>query len=232
MVSQQEHKVLDHGYVRYIRHAGDDLSALEAARMSTGNPTGVDEGKDDRLRERLWRDRHTSPFEMNWLELEVQVPIFEARHIQRHRAFSFNEFSGRYAEMPDLYYIPDPARIKAQHATNHQMSGDAMGAEAQRLAVEVIEAAARHASALYRGLLKEGVARETARLVLPLNQYTRFRMGGNLRNWFHFLGLRLAEDTQWETRQTAEAVAAIIRDVWPKTYEVFDKYSLAREAAK
>lgn len=80
-----EYKVLDHGYFKVTEVLGDDLLPLEAARMSTDNPTGVSESKDDRLRTRLWGDKHTSPFEMNVLQVEMMLPMFCLRQIDRHR---------------------------------------------------------------------------------------------------------------------------------------------------
>jgi thymidylate synthase (FAD) len=219
-------QVLDHGYVKLVTAWGDDLSPLKAARMSTGNPTGEDDAKDDRLRDYLWRHGHATPFEMAGLSVEIQAPLFVARQIFRHRTFSFNEFSGRYAEMPDLFYIPGLSRIQGQAASNKQASGEGLPPEVQLMAQAQMAQATRAARLVYESLIAKGVARETARMVLPLNQYTRWQQQGNLRNWFHFLSLRLDEHTQCESRQYAEAVAALIQERWPKTWEVFERHTL------
>lgn len=216
-------QVLDHGYVRYIEHWGNDNTPLEAARMSTGNATGVDEGKDDRLRRRLWKDKHVTPFEMLGLHIEAQAPIFGARQIFRHRSFSMNEHSGRYADMPALYYLPAADAITGQDPHNKQMAGAPLSPEAQRRAQVVIAEATRRAREAYEELQALGVAREMARIVLPLNQYTRWRMQGNLRQWAHFLSLRLAPDVQPETRAYAEAIAAIVAEHFPKTWAVMSE---------
>lgn len=121
--------VLDKGYVKCVGHMGDDLSPLEYARMSTSNPTGVDVDKDDRLRQRLWKDQHTSPFEAVELAVELKLPLFCLRQIDRHRTLevgnmlvedydefrvwtSRNEFSSRYSVLPDEYYIPPSERFQ------------------------------------------------------------------------------------------------------------------------
>ena len=125
-----EYKVLDKGYVKYVRHMGDDLSPVEDARMSTNNPTGVDIAKDDKLREFLWKNQHTSPFEGCVLTVEMKIPLFTLHQLDRHRTLdingfeetyddfrkytSRNEFSGRYAEFPDEFYIPSLKRLGGQ----------------------------------------------------------------------------------------------------------------------
>lgn len=204
--------------VKYIGHWGDDLSPLEAARMSTGNPTGEDPGKDARLRRYLWDHRHLSPFEFSELILEVQCPIFVARQWFRHRTFSYNEFSGRYAEMDLGYWGPEAFR--AQGGANKQAGTGGLDLEAQEQAGSVYSAALHRAEEAYRELLAIGVCREQARAVLPLATMTRFRVKGNLRNWFHFLRERLDAAAQDEIRSEAEEVARIIRGIWPETYRV------------
>jgi thymidylate synthase (FAD) len=220
--------ILDHGYVEYVDHMGDDYMPLEAARMSTGNPTGVDVEKDNKLRDYLWRNGHATPFEMSVLQVEVQCPIFVAREWMRHRTMSYNEFSGRYAVMPDLYYVPDASRVVKQHQTNKQMSGDQMSKAEVDSVIISIDQANRMARFIYDDLIAKGVAREIARCVLPVSQYTKFRAQANLRNWFNFLNLRMDEAAQYEIRVYAEQVAEIISSIWPQTYQVFEKHTLKR----
>ena len=221
-------KVLNHGYVEYVDHMGDDYMPLEAARMSTGNPTGWDVEKDKKLRDYLWRNGHATPFEMSVLQVEIQCPIFVAREWMRHRTMSYNEFSGRYAVMPDLYYVPDTSRVVKQHQTNKQMSGDQMSQSEVDSVITAIDHANTIARAVYDDLIAKGVAREIARCVLPVSQYTRFRVQANLRNWFNFLNLRMDQAAQYEIRVYAEQVADIISHIWPQTYEVFEKHTLKR----
>lgn len=225
----QHHRMLNFGYLKYIDHMGGDAMPLEAARMSTGNPTGLDPGKDDKLRDYLWRNAHATPFEMSVLQVEVQCPIFVAREWMRHRTFSYNEFSGRYAEMPDMYYLPGEHRIVVQDEINKQGSGEPLSDETIEQARGIILDITREARYCYEMLLDLGVAREVARCVLPVSQFTRFRAQANLRNWLHFINLRSADNAQYEIRVYADAAAEIIKAIWPKTWEVFEKHTLNKE---
>lgn len=202
--------------VRYIGHWGDDSAPLEAARMSTGNPTGVDLAKDIKLRQYLWDNDHHSPFEFSTLTVEVECPIFVARQWMRHRTFSYNEFSGRYARMPMAFWTPE--EFRQQGDANKQAGVGALPKDVQtRAAIEYATAIAGAYDA-YEQLLKLGVCREQARAVLPVATMTKFRVTGNLRNWLHFLRLRLDPHAQKEIRDDAEHVARIIQQYWPLTY--------------
>lgn len=202
--------------VRYIGHWGDDNAPLEAARMSTGNPTGVDFAKDIKLRQYLWDNDHHSPFEFSTLTIEVECPIFVARQWMRHRTFSYNEFSGRYAEMPMAFWSPD--EFRQQGASNKQAGEQPLPKAMQAHAAVEYAAAVSAAYDAYEQLLRLGVCREQARAVLPVATMTKFRVTGNLRNWLHFLRLRLDPHAQKEIRDDAEHVARIIQQHWPLTY--------------
>lgn len=218
--------VLDHGYLRYVAHLGDDLTPLEAARMSTGNATGVDTAKDAATRDYLWRHAHATPFEMAVLQIEVQVPIFVAREWHRHRTQSFNEASGRYMEMPSLYYQPAPNRFQQQSTTNKQGS---QGEIEEALRQEMLHRMQEEQELVrnnYKWYLANGLTREVARIDLPLSQYTRFRAQANLRNWLHFLKLRMAENAQYEIRMYAHTLAKIVAMLWPETWAVFVEHTL------
>lgn len=238
--------VLDKGYVKYVRHMGTDLSPVEDARMSTNNPTGVDKNKDDKLRRRLWKDQHTSPFEGCVLCIEMKVPLFILRQIERHRTLdiedieiseadefrkytSRNEFSGRYAEFEDEFYVPFVDRFELIDKQNKQASGREIPANyishsAGRSILEAdMELYFQKSYEEYEKLLSRGVSRELARLVLPVAIYTNIRITANLLNWFKFLKLRLAKDAQWEVRQYAEAISNITKELWPECYKLFEE---------
>lgn len=239
-------QVLDHGYVEYVDHMGTDLSPLEAARMSTSNPTGVDETKDRKLNDRLWREKHTSPYEMCILELQVQAPLFVVRQMDRHRTISHggehdvvescdditrkflskNEFSGRYSAMEDLFYIPSIDRILGPDPYNKQGSQRNLGDEATAKALATLKDARDNSWKAYEELLGLGVSRETSRMVLQMNQYTRVRLMGSALTWMRFLDLRLRRDVQWETRQYAVAIANVFKSLWPFLWEVFEEHTL------
>lgn len=241
--------VLDHGYVEWVDFGGDDLAPLESARMSTKNPTGVDIVKDDRLRNRLWHDQHTSVFEAIDMTVEIQCPVFVLRQVDRHRTLHYgadhdviddvtvddvvrrfmsrNEFSGRYSVMDDLCYVPSLDRMRGKgNAANLQGSGDPLPPATQVRAQEVMQNTQRAMWNGYSELLALGLANETARIILPFNQYTRLRLKGAGLSWLRFLDLRLRYDVQWETRQYAKEIARLFRSRFPRTWAVFEEHSL------
>jgi thymidylate synthase (FAD) len=160
------------------------------------------------------------------LQIEVQCPIFVAREWMRHRTQSFNEFSGRYAEMPALQYVPAPGRVQGQSGLNKQGSGDDLSNKVKESFLESIAMDQTTVRDHYEAYLEAGVARELARINLPLAQFTRFRAQANLRNWLHFLDLRLAENAQFEIRVYAQAVARLVQHLWPLTWETFEEHTL------
>jgi len=240
----EKRPVLDHGYVQYIDHMGDDLSPLEAARLSTGRETGVDVQADDKLRSRLWSEFHTSPFEMAELVVEIQCPIFVLRQIDRHRSIDYdgttiesqdenarqfmsrNEFSGRYSTMPDLFFIPPAERIQKKGVANKQGSEGGLDPELQKKIRSQFEDQTQGSRAFYEQLIGAGVASEIARVALPLNQYTKIRLKGSLLSWLKVLDLRLRLDVQLECRVFAQEIAKIVRRLWPRMWSVFEEHTL------
>jgi thymidylate synthase (FAD) len=219
--------LLDHGYLKYVVHMGDDLTPLEAARMSTGNPTGTDPAKDAATRDYLWRHAHATPFEMAVLQIEVQCPLFVRSEWHRHRTQSYNEASGRYMEMPDIQYLPLFERLQPQSQANKQGSEGELPEDLRTEMLRRMEAEQRQVRANYEWYLEQGLAREVARINMPLSQYTRFRAQANLRNWLHFLNLRMAPNAQHEIRIYANALATIIQRLWPETWAVFEEHTLS-----
>lgn len=235
--------VLDKGYVKYVDSMGDDLSPIESARMSTDNPTGLDESKDDKLREFLWKNNHSSPFESLILTVELKLPIFVVRDLDRHRSIdidntvidtqsefrkynSRNEFSGRYSVMPNEYYVPDEDRVRAQSTLNKQGSSSLLPEDIRKNFSNYATSCSERLYNEYAVHIEQDIAKELARINLPLSQYSKLRITANFTNWAKFLRLRLDEAAQWEIRQYAHAIADIIKELWPKTYKVFEKYSI------
>lgn len=219
-------KVLDHGYVRLIDYMGNDESIIEAARMSTGRGFEGWE-KDAGLLDFLWRNRHTSPFEMCEMVIEVYAPIFVFREWHRHRTQSYNEFSARYAQMADVHYLPERSRIQRQGKTNKQSSDDVAMEEA--FATEFIEDLKdqqEHVYSSYDEAVKLGVAKEIARINTPVSRYSKMRAKTDLLNWIRFLNLRLRPNAQFEIRQYAEVVSQLLRWRFPKTMDLFEEYDL------
>lgn len=218
-------KVLDHGYVRLVDSMGKDSDIIEAARMST-NRGFNGWNKDAGLLDFLWRHQHTSPFEMGELTFEVQAPLFVIREWQRHRTQSYNEFSARYSQMPDLHYIPKPGRIQRQSATNKQGSAGVMDSVYAKNTIEGIEWTQTLAYSHYLSMLENGVAKEVARINTPVSRYTKMRVKANLLNWFRFLNLRLRPNAQYEIRVFAEAVAKCVKKRFPRAYSRFEEHTL------
>jgi thymidylate synthase (FAD) len=212
--------VLDHGYVEAVDVWGSDQRIVESARMSTqGGFRGWPE--DERLLRYLWKHKHSTPFEFCGLTIEVQAPIFVVREWHRHRTQSYTEASARYAPLPDLAYTPSVERLMMQQPGNTQASA-VKGSEplTEKSAVRFatgLNCAYDDAEALYQRALSSGVPKELARLALPVGRYTRMRASANLRNWLGFLALRRADDAQWEIRQYANAVWALVCDHFPRT---------------
>lgn len=218
--------VLDHGFVRLVDHMGDDLSIVQAARVSYDAEwrTGEDAGKDEKLIAYLMRNNHTSPFEMVEFKFEVKAPIFVFRQWHRHRTWSFNEISGRYAELPEEYYVPEVGHIGIQSAHNKQMR-DFVENDAAPQAVKVMELANSLAFSDYHYLLNLGVPRELARSILPVATYSHMFAKVDLHNLFHFLRLRLHSHAQYETRVYAEAMLQLIEPIVPVAVKYFKEYN-------
>jgi thymidylate synthase (FAD) len=252
--------VLDHGHVRLIDLMGDDRAIVQAARVSYGGgesehkwntpvtrvqPTckvcgveppafGVKVGPclegDRRLIRYMMSHRHTSPFEQCEIKLHCKMPIFVARQWVRHRTASLNEISGRYAMLPDEFYVPEPERVGGKGKDNKQGTEGVL----DRLDVEAFRTALGFN---YKNLRdqyatageKAGIANELARLHTGVGQYTEWYWKIDLHNLLHFLSLRLDPHAQWETRQYAQAIWEIVQDWVPMTAEAFTDYRLEAE---
>lgn len=228
--------VLDHGLVRLVEHMGSDLSIVRNARVSYDAEwrTGEDEGKDAKLLDYLIKNKHTSPFESCAFTFEVKAPIFVFRQWHRHRTWSFNEISARYAELPEEFYVSEPGNYGTQSASNKQMRNIADGVDGysadewetfirweqeQREMMEMC-------FVLYHKHIKEGMPRELARGVLPLGTYSHMFATVDLHNLMHFLRLRLHSHSQYEIRVYAEAMLKLIEPIVPHSVEAFKKHVL------
>ncbi len=172
----------------------------------------------------LYSNHHMTPFEMCELVIEVQAPIMVFREWHRHRTQSYNEFSARYSQMPNVHYIPELERIQKQSSTNKQGSGEPLHPQQAENARDLIRHEQNVVYADYADLLKQGIAKEIARINTPVSRYSKMRAKGNLRNWLGFLMLRCDKTAQWEIRQYADVVAGIVKEIWPKTYNLFLEY--------
>jgi thymidylate synthase (FAD) len=170
----------------------------------------------------LMRQRHTSPFEQVQVQFAVQLPIFVAREWMRHRTQSFNEMSGRYTQLPRLFYVPDRDQIRVQKGKPGAYYYERMEDDARAEQVQgYINAAASVSFDDYESMLKQGVAKEIARLVLPVNTYTKFVVSANLLNWMRFLSLRNHEHAQYEIQVYAKAIEGMLFQIAPASMEAF-----------
>lgn len=220
-------QVLDHGYVKLVDHWGTDEDVIEAARMSTGRGFEGWE-KDAKLLKFLYSHKHHTPFEMCGLVLEIKAPIFVFREWHRHRTQSYNEMSARYIPLPDENYIPNFSNMKDRAilgatSSNRQASGTGIipSDQAMEAWLSQLQTSYEFAQNAYEAGIALGIPKEIARLPVPVARYSRMRASANLRNWLHFLELRLAPNAQWEIRQYAEAVANFVGEYFPRTWELY-----------
>lgn len=219
-----EYKCLDHGFVRLVDWMGDDSSIVQAARVSYGKGT-KSVSEDTALIRYLMRHLHTSPFEMVEFKFHVKLPIFVARQWIRHRTANVNEYSGRYSEMPDEFYLPEPEQLRLQSTLNKQGRGEAIIENSSEI-IDRMKLTQDRLFQEYSELLSTGLAREIARINLPLSNYTEWYWKIDLHNLFHFLRLRLDTHAQYEIRVYAEAISKIIKQIVPIAYQAFEDYTL------
>ncbi|WGF86472.1 FAD-dependent thymidylate synthase [Marinivivus vitaminiproducens] len=224
--------VLDHGFIRVIDYMGDDSAIVQAARVSYGRGTRA--VRDDAgLIRYLIRHRHSSPFEMCEIKLHVKLPIFVARQWIRHRTANVNEISARYSILDDQVYIPLPEHLAAQSSDNRQGRGETLPSDQAEAVRAQLRAAGERAYELYSELLNEadnghklapgrdGLSRELARMVLPLNVYTQWYWKTDLHNLLQFVSLRADPHAQYEIRAYAEVLQDVLRRWVPLTWDAF-----------
>ena len=190
-------------FVRLINSMGSDVEIVNGARVSFGKRREALEEKDQVLIQYLADERHTSPFEHVAFTFHIKCPLFVTRQWHRHRTWSYNEISRRYTSMNLEFYVPKAYRQQAE--TNRQASTDELLVETKdgQNIHDLVEAHTRTAFEFYESLIKQGVAREQARMVLPQNMYTEMYATVNLHNLIHFIELRIHTGAQWEIQQYA-----------------------------
>ncbi|MFZ2913083.1 MAG: FAD-dependent thymidylate synthase, partial [Rectinemataceae bacterium] len=223
----REVRVLDKGFVRLVDYMGGDDRIVQAARVSYGEGT-KSYREDAGLIDYLLRHEHTSPFEQVILTFHVKLPIFVARQWIRHRTARVNEVSGRYSVMKDEFYVPAPGDLAAQSEDNKQgRASEAMGEASAGKVRELLEQGQREAYGEYSDLLDTGLAREIARINLPLSLYTEWYWQIDLHNLFRFLSLRLDPHAQKEIRLYAAVLLDAARAVAPSATASFERHLLS-----
>jgi thymidylate synthase (FAD) len=213
------------GFVRLVDYLGSDDRIVQAARVSYGAGTRTVR-EDAALIDYLLRHDHTSPFEQVVLTFHLRMPIFVARQWLRHRTARVNEVSGRYSVMPEAAFEPLADDIAAQAVVNKQGREGGLEEHVRERAEVAIGEVLRAARGTYGELLDAGVAREIARIVLPVATVTEFYWQMDLRNLFHFLRLRLDSHAQAETRAFAGVIADAARAVAPVAFVAFEEHVL------
>ena len=216
---------LDHGFVALVDYMGTDEDVERAARVSYGAGTrkvSLTRGLIRYLR----RHRHTTPSEMVEFKFHCAMPMFIARQWVRHRSASINEYSGRYSLMPLLFYTPDEEHFALQSQSNKQGREQLASAEIYKSAVERWERIRADAGEGYSWMIGEDIAREIARIDLPLSTYTQWYWKIDLHNLLHFLSLRADPHAQWEIRVFANIIAGMVKRVAPLSFEAWLDYDL------
>ena len=236
----QPFEVLDHGFVRVVDYMGNDFSVVQAARVSYGQGTkkvNADKG----LINYLMAHRHTTPFEMCEIKFHIKLPIFVARQWIRHRTANVNEYSARYSLMEDEFYIPKAENLAAQSAVNHQGRDDSavLSSEEQKRILQILKQDSETSYRHYLEMInrnsagevidsnKDGLARELARMNLPINCYTQWYWKIDLHNLLHFLNLRADSHAQYEIRVYADIILDIVKKWVPFCYEAFAKHRMS-----
>ena len=221
--------VLDHGFVRVIDYMGDDSAIVQAARVSYGAGTKHVQN-DEGLIRYLMRHWHSTPFEMCEVKLHVKLPVFVARQWIRHRTANVNEYSARYSILDREFYIPDPSQLAAQSTVNNQGRGEVLSGEESARVLAMLKSDAAQMYDHYEAMLsqdgQQGLARELARMNLPMNIYTQWYWKTDLHNLFHFLRLRADAHAQYEIRVYAEEIARVTKDWVPLAYAAFEDYRM------
>ena len=194
--------------VDYVTHMGNDLTSVNAAKVSYNRRSDTMGEKELSLMKFLLENQHMTPFEHNVLSVRIECPIYIARQIFRHRSCSFNEKSRRYTKSDRVYYIP-----------KHLAQDDA----------DILESVYDQADAAYEALLTKDYAKEDARAVLPQALMTEFYMTANLRNWMHFIELRETQHAQFEAREIAKMIREILEHRFPTTMKVWNKVNESKD---
>lgn len=217
------------GKIELVQHMGEDITIVNSARVSFGVEKSCLDDKDKKLISYLINHQHTSTLEHNIATFRIKAPLFVRSQHHRHRTWSYNEISRRYTDVNMEFYIPETYRT--QHKSNRQASNIDEQINPQmdsfpillesRLCNEAIEYHVQSSIKLYDDMIKKGIAREQARMILPQNLYTEYYATANLNNILKFIKLRSHEGAQWEIQVLADKMLSIIKELWPITVESY-----------
>lgn len=223
-ILDQQINVLDHGFIRLIDYMGSDARIVQTARVSYGAGTKTLR-EDAGLIDYLLRHEHTSPFEHVVFEFHCKMPIFVARQWIRHRTARLNEISGRYSVMKNEFYVPPRDKISFQSSDNKQgRNPEDVPEELQEKVIELLQQDQKNIYGNYEAMIDDNIARELARINLPLSTYTEWYWQMDLKNMFHFLRLRMDGHAQWEIQEYGRAMATVVKAVCPLAYASFERH--------
>lgn len=228
------------GAVEYVQHMGNDLTVVNAARVSFGVHKQEIDDKDKKLIKYLIDHRHTSTLEHNVITFKFTVPLFVRSQHHRHRTWSFNEISRRYTAEDIKFY--EPSIFRTQNRNNRQASNidqlinpilieneqdnAKFIKEMDITAAQAVKDHHRDSVRLYNILMESGVCREQARGILPQNLYTSYIGTVDLNNLMKFIDLRTHEGAQWEIQQVANACLQMTQQIWPQVISSYNSNKL------
>lgn len=214
--------------VTYVNHMGDDLSVVNAARVSFGKKSDymmrvhngeakVLQHKDDRLIKYLAKYKHKSPFNHAFATFHVKAPVFVARQLVKHEYMPWNEVSRRYVDEEPEFYVPDQWRGRS---TDKKQGSEGIWQPDHHQ----LDRAIGQIKDLYDQMIYDGAAPELARMILPQSMMTEWYWSGSLFAFAKMCGLRLKEDTQAETRIVAEKIEDVMAKLYPVSWEALRMY--------
>ena len=221
-------QVLDKGFIEVLDHLGNDLTVVNSARVSFGKRKDKFDNGDRRLVRYLAKHKHFSPFRHLQVQFHIKAPEFVMRQWYKHvvgiettsnsstKDHAWNEISGRYVPVEDYY---TPTTFRAQSDDNKQASEGEV--ELQEECLRTWNDSIEHAKIFYDGLLRRGVAKEQARCILPLSQYTEVYWTASFQAIVNFIELRDETTSQWEIQQYAKVMKELMLEVYPKTTKIW-----------
>lgn len=230
MKTKLKQNILDKGFIEVIDYLGTDLTVVNSARVSFGKRKTTYDGVDRVLVEFLAKNNHMSPFRHLVVQFHVKAPEFVMRQWYKHvvgietssssftKDHAWNEISGRYVPVSDFY---EPSNWRKQSKDNRQASEGSI--DDQESATNVFHKTMDLLLDSYNKLLELGVAKEQARIMLPLNQYTEVYWTASFQAIMNFLELRDEPNAQWEIRQYAKAMKEMMYDIYPETTKIWFK---------
>tara|TARA_B100001179_G_scaffold138708_1_gene100003 strand:- start:2764 stop:3468 length:705 start_codon:yes stop_codon:yes gene_type:complete len=223
-------EVLDKGFVEVIDSLGSDLTVVNSARVSFGKRKTTYSDGDRKLVRYLAKNKHYSPFRHMMVQFHIKAPEFVMRQWYKHvvgiettnssatKDHAWNEISGRYVPVKDFYM---PENWRKQSEDNKQASEGVLSDAAAKDCSNIFEAFMNNAQNAYNNLLDKGVAKEQARMILPLNQYTEVYWTASFQAITNFIELRAEHTAQWEIQQYANALKKLLHGIYPETVKIW-----------